>query len=157
RSRAERASAHPVLHLLPGLMSGGGGQPFRGLAALPTSLLARRLLLLLLHQPLLVRRRDLWAGGGHGDLVVLFRERDRPPAGVVLDRRAGVGADVEVLVPLEDERDRVLHLLTRDVLTVDLQHAGTALAEPAVAAEHERRRSEPVVLEVELQRVLARS
>src|SRR5262249_49367415 len=65
-------------------------------------------------------------------------------------------ADVEVLVPREDERDGVLHLLFRDRLIVYLERTGAALTDAARAAERERSHAETVVLEVELDRMFAR-
>src|SRR5215471_11175417 len=132
------------------------GQPGLALAdSIGPPLLARRLLLLLLHEPLLVRRGELRAVDGQRDLVDLAGERERHLVVLVVDRRAGVRADVQVLVPLENEREGVLHPLARDFRAVDLEDSGAALAEPTVAAEHERRRTEAVVPEVELERVLA--
>src|SRR5262249_51489924 len=90
------------------------------------------------------------------DLVDLARERERHLVVLVVDRRAGIGPDVEVLVPLKDERDRVLHLLARDFSAVDLQYAGAAPAEPTIATGHERRRPDPGIPDLELERVLAR-
>ena len=55
----------------------------------------------------------------------------------------------------EDQRDGALHLLVGDRLAVDLEDAGAAAADAAHAVEGERAHAEPVVLEVELERVLA--
>src|SRR5262249_39487820 len=71
------------------------------------------------------------------------------------DRRAGVGADVEVLVPLQYQRDRALHRLARHFLAVDLEHASAAATDAAHVVERKRAGTQAVVLEVELQDVLA--
>ena len=72
-------------------------------------------------------------------------EAERHLVVVVVDRRAGIDADVEGLVDRHQERDGVRDLLAGDLLAVDLQHAGAALAEAG-----------SVVGEVEHDRVLAR-
>ena len=46
-------------------------------------------------------------------------------------RRAGVGADIEVVVPLHDQRNRQLHNLARDLLAVDLEHARATATDAA--------------------------
>src|SRR5262249_5216777 len=71
------------------------------------------------------------------------------------NRRACVGTDVEVLVPLHDERNGVLHGLARYLLVVDLEYTGAAAGETAHVVEGQRADAEPVILEVELKRVLA--
>src|SRR5262249_2637817 len=68
--------------------------------------------------------------------------------------RASLCADVEVLVPLHDQRDRVLHRLARHLLAVDLKHASPAATYAAYVVEGERGRSEAVIFEVELKRCL---
>src|SRR5208337_600802 len=62
--------------------------------------------------------------------------------------------DVEVLIPLQDQRYRVLHRLRGHSLPVNLQHTGTPLTDAAHVVEGKRTHAETVVLEVELQRVL---
>src|SRR5690606_31241931 len=75
---------------------------------------------------------------------------------LVVDAGERVGTHVEVLVPLQDQRDGALHGLPRDLLAVDLEHALAAAADPADAVEGERADAEPVIGEGELERVLAR-
>ena len=43
---------------------------------------------------------------------------------LVVHRRAGVRADVEGLVPLRDERDRMLHFMSGHFLAIHLEYAG---------------------------------
>src|SRR5208283_3936058 len=54
------------------------------------------------------------------------------------------------LVELQDEGDRALHVLARDFLAIDLQHARSAASDAADTAEFERADPEPVIFEVEL-------
>src|SRR5262249_43910433 len=110
----------------------------------------------LLHEALLVLGRQLRTVDGQRQLVELAGELERHLVVLVVHRCAGVGADVEGLVPLEDERDRVVHLLGAHDLAVDLEHSGAGLADAAQVVEGEGRDAEAVVLEVELERVLAR-
>ena len=86
------------------------------------------------------------AGEGEGRLVV----------GIV---HAGqrVGADIEALVPLQDHRQRLVHLLGSDHLAVDLQRAGAGAADAAEVVEGERAGAHAVILEVELDRVACRA
>ena len=102
------------------------------------------------HQPFLVFGRQLRPVDLERQLVELAGERERHLVVLVVHRRAGVGADVEGLVPLQDERERVFHLLGGDFLAVHLEHAGAALADAAHVVEGQRARAEAVVLEVEL-------
>ena len=84
------------------------------------------------------------AGEGEWYLVIL-----------IVHRRAGIGADVEVLIPLQYQRQRVFHRLRCHRRAVDLQDARTALTDAAYVVEGERTHAEAVVFEVELQSVLA--
>src|SRR5262249_13216118 len=77
-------------------------------------------------------RRQLRPVDGQRDLVQLTGESERRLVVVVVDRRAGVGANVQSLVPLQDERNRMLHFLGCDDIPVDLQDTGTALADASV-------------------------
>src|SRR5262252_2765090 len=101
-----------------------------------------------------VRRRQLRPIDLQRELVELAGELERHLV-LVGHRRPGVGADVEVLVPLHNQRDRVPHGLTRNLLAVDFQHSGAAAADTAYVVEREGAQSEAVILEVELKRVLA--
>src|SRR5207248_1704428 len=67
-------------------------------------------------QPLFVCRRELRPVDLDRQLVELAGEPERHLVVVVVGRRAGVGADVEAFVPLEDDRDGALHLLSGHVL-----------------------------------------
>src|SRR5262249_56796417 len=87
-------------------------------------------------------------------LVELAGEAERDLV-IVRNWRAGVRADVEVLVPLQDQRNSALHSLARHLLAVDFEHTTAAAADAAQIVECERADSQPVVFEVELQRVLA--
>ena len=90
--------------------------------------------------------RRFWSGGG---------ELGAADADGEAVEGAGVGADVEGFVPLQDEGQGVLHLLRGDFLAVDLEHAGAAAADAAHVVEGERAGAEAIVLEVELEGVLA--
>src|SRR5262249_7535560 len=85
----------------------------------------------LLHKTLLVRRCELRPIDRESDLVDLACEREPHLVVLVVNRRPCVRADVEVLVPGEDQWNRVVHLLLGDALAVDLEHAGAALADAA--------------------------
>src|SRR5262249_60347719 len=74
---------------------------------------------------------------------------------LVVNRRAGVGADIERLVPLEDEPDTVVHLLRAYGLAIDLELPGARLPDAAHVVEGQRPDPEALVLEVELEGVLA--
>src|SRR6516225_9109424 len=84
------------------------------------------------------------AGEGEWYLVIL-----------IVHRRAGIGADVEVLVPLQYQRQRVFHRLRCHRRAVNLQDTRTALTDAADVVEGERTHAETVVFETELQSVLA--
>ena len=88
-------------------------------------------------------------------LVELGGQRERRLVVRVVHAGQRVGADVEALVPLQDHGQRVLHLLGGDFLAVHLQRAGAGAAEAAHVVEGERAEAQAVILEVELQRVLA--
>ena len=64
-----------------------------------------------LHQLLLVFRRELRPVDGQCDLVDLAGEGERRLVVLVVNSRQRVRADVEALVPLQDQRQRALHLL----------------------------------------------
>src|SRR5664279_596199 len=106
-------------------------------------------------QLLNVRRRQLRPVNRKRQFVELAGEGERNLIVLVVHRSASVGADIKVLVPLQDQRQGVLHRLRGHRLAVDLQDARTALADAAHVVEGERTHAEAVVLEVELQRVLA--
>src|SRR6266851_7566153 len=71
-----------------------------------------------------------------GQLVQLAGELERHLIVLVVHRRAGVGADVEVLVPLQDQRQRALHLLVGDLLAVHLEQARAAAADASHSDTH---------------------
>src|SRR5215471_14050581 len=131
------------------LLTPRGGRHFMAPTLLGRAVVARGLLELLD-----VRRWQLRSIDLQRELVELAGEAERHLV-VIGHRRASVGADVKVLVPLQDQRDRALHALARHLLAVDLEHAGAAAADAAHVVEGERARSKAVVLEVELQLVLA--
>src|SRR5262245_66121321 len=87
-------------------------------------------------------------------LVELAGKPERHLVVCVVHRRAGIGADVKILVPWPAERDGSLQGLTRHFGTVDLENAGAAAADAANAVEGERGEAEAVIFEVELKRVL---
>ena len=118
-------------------------------------LLAHLVVSLGLHQPLLVFGRELRPVDRQRQFVELAGEFERHLIVLVVHRCAGVRADVEGLVPLHDERDRMLHFLTGHFLAVHLEYAGTALADAAQVVEGQRAHSEAVVLEVKLHGVFA--
>ena len=66
-----------------------------------------------------------------------------------------VRADIEALVPLQDHRQRTLHLDGLHCLAVHLERAGAGTAEAAHVVEGEGADAEAVVFEVELDGVLA--
>ena len=90
--------------------------------------------------------RQLVELGGKGERRLVVR---------VVHAGQRVGADVEALVPLQDHRQRVRHGNGLDSFAVHLERAGAAAAEAAHVIEGERAQAEAVILEVELQRVLA--
>ena len=92
------------------------------------------------------RQRQLieFSGEGERNLIVL-----------VVHRSAGIGSNVEVLIPLQDEGQGVFHGLSGHHRTVHLESARTALTDAASVVKGERGQAEAVVLEVELQGVLA--
>ena len=65
------------------------------------------------------------------DLVNLSTESERDLVVAVVDRGAGVAADVECFIPLQEERNALLHALLGDFFAVYTKDAGTTLAEPA--------------------------
>src|SRR5262245_47384181 len=106
-------------------------------------------------EALFVLGRQLRPVDSDGQLVELAGELERHLVVPVIHRSAGVRADVEGLVPLQDKRHRALHFLRGHHLPVDLQHPGAALADAAQLVEGQRREAQPVVFEGELARVLA--
>src|SRR5262245_10862613 len=87
--------------------------------------------------------RQLFLSELEGELVDRATEAKRQAVAVV-DRRAGVDPNVETLVDRHEERNGVLDFLARQLLPVNQEHTGTALAEAG-----------SVVFEVEHDRVLA--
>src|SRR5215469_14281161 len=57
---------------------------------------------------------------------------------IVRHWRTGVRADIEVLVPLQTDRNRALHGLACHLLAIDFQRAGAAAADAAHVVEGER-------------------
>src|SRR5262249_31726581 len=98
-----------------------------------------------------VRWRQLRPIDRQRELVELAGEAERYLV-IVGHWRAGVGANVEVLVPLHDEWDSVLHGLARHLLAIDLEHASAAAADAAHVVEGERAGPEAIIFEVELKR-----
>lgn len=119
------------------------------------SLLAGLFVPLRLHQLLFILRSELWLVNAERDLLELAGERERRLVVLVVDPGQGVGTDIETLVELQQERQRVLHLLLRDHLAVDLERADAAAADATHVIEGERREAQSVILEVELKHVLA--
>jgi hypothetical protein len=56
---------------------------------------------------------------------------------------------------MQDKRDGTLHAIARDLLAVDVKHAGAAAADTADVVEGERAQTAPLIFVVELERVLA--
>src|ERR1017187_1757627 len=106
-------------------------------------------------QLLNVRRRQLRPVNRKRQFVELPGEGERNLIVLVLHRSASVGANVKVLVPLQDQRQGVLHRLRGHRLAVDLENAGTAAADTAHVVEGERSHAKTAVPEVEFERVLA--
>jgi len=104
----------------------------------------------------LVLGRELRSVDRDGQLVKLARELERYLIVLVVDRRAGIGANVEGLVPLQNERQRTLHSLVGHDLAVNLEHAGAGPADATHVVERERGEAQAIVLEVELKPMLAR-
>src|ERR1035438_7801261 len=139
--------------------------PFINALLLRVSRACRRLLELLLLagvvvalgllQHFYVSWRQLRTVNRQRQLVELAGEGERNLIVLVVHRSASVGADIKVLVPLQDQRQGVLHRLRGHRLAVHLQDARTAAADAAHVVEGERSHAEAVVLEVEFQRVLA--
>src|SRR5262245_49195222 len=101
------------------------------------SLFARLVVPLRLGELLHIVRRELRPVDRQRQLVERAGEREWHLV-IVGHRRAGVGANVEVLVPLQDERDRALHALTRHLLAVYGEHTRAAAADAADVVEGER-------------------
>ncbi len=99
--------------------------------------------------------RELRAVHLDRQLVKLAGKGERRLVVGVVHAGQRVGADVEALVPLQDHRQRVRHGNGLDSFAVHLERAGAAAAEAAQVVERERADAEAVVLEVELDRVLA--
>jgi hypothetical protein len=102
-----------------------------------------------------VRWRQLRAIDLQRQLVERAGELERHLV-IVGHRCAGIGPDVEVFIPLHDERDSVFHGLARHLLAVDLEYTGAAAADAAHVVEGERTEAEAVIFEIEFKRVLAR-
>jgi len=118
-------------------------------------LLARLVVALGFHETFLILWRQLRPVYLYRELIELAGEFEWHLIVLVVYRCAGVGADVEGLVPLHDERDRVVHLLGGDFLAVHLKHAGAGLANAAEVIERQRFGAETFVLEVKLHGVSA--
>src|SRR5437879_3319923 len=73
-----------------------------------SQLLAHPVVSLCFHEPLLVFRREFRPVDRQCQLVELAGKPERHLVVLVVDRRAGVGADVEVLVPLQDQWQRAI-------------------------------------------------
>src|SRR5215471_12930075 len=131
------------------LLTPRGSRHFMAPTLLGRAVVARGLLELLD-----VRRCQLRSIDLQRELVELAGETERHLV-IIGHRRAGVGADVEVLVPLQDQRNSALHSVARHLLAVDFEHTSAAAADAAQIVKCERADSQPVVFEVELQRVLA--
>src|SRR5262245_4474310 len=89
------------------------------------------------------------------ELLQLAGELERDLVILVVHRCAGVGTDVEVLIPLHDEWDSELHGLPRHFFAIDLEHARTTATDTARVVIGERAHPETGILELELQRVPA--
>src|SRR5262245_41777879 len=97
----------------------------------PSPLLGRAVVACSLLEFLDISRRPVYF---QRELVKLTSELERHLI-IIGNRRARIRADIEVLVPLHDERDSVLHGLTHYFLVVDFEHAGAAAADSAHAIE----------------------
>src|SRR5664280_1276962 len=89
-------------------------------------------------------------------LVDFAVEGERNLVVLVVHRGFGIATDVEVLIPLQDEWQSVVHRLRGDCLSVDFQYARSTLTDTADVVEGKRAHAEAVVLEVELQGMFAR-
>src|SRR5215831_17726677 len=90
-----------------------------------------------IHEPPFVFRRKLRTVDGQRQLVQLAGEAEGYLV-IIRDRRAGVGANVEVLVPLHDERNGMRDALARHLLAIDLEHTSAAAANAAHIVVGER-------------------
>src|ERR1019366_7243671 len=88
-------------------------------------------------QLLNVRRRQLRPVNRKRQFVELAGEGERNLIVLVVHRSASVGADIKVLVPLQDQGQGGLPRLRGHRLAVDLQDARTALAKAAHVVEGE--------------------
>src|SRR5262249_31634314 len=68
----------------------------------------------------------------------------------------GISAYVEVLVPLHDQRDGMLHTLACYFFAIDFEHAGAASTDSTYVIEGKRFDAHTLVFKVEFQCVLAR-
>ena len=102
-----------------------------------TALLGRAIIARGLFEFLDVRWRQLWSINRQRELAELACKLEWDLVVCVVDGGAGVRPYVEILIPLHDERDGVLHALARHLLAVDLKHAGTAATNAAHVVESE--------------------
>ncbi len=102
-----------------------------------------------------VLRRELRAVDRDGQLVELGGQRERRLVVGVVDPGQGIRADVEALVPLQDDGQRVLQLLRLHNLAIHLEDAGAGLPDAAHVVVGEGAIAKAVVLEVELDGVLS--
>src|SRR5262245_23267234 len=89
-------------------------------------------------------------------LLEFAAEAERDLIIPIVHWRAGIGTDVQRLVPLQSEGNCPVHRLGSDDLAIDLEHTGATTTDTAHVVEGQRGEAKPVVFEVELEGVLAR-
>jgi hypothetical protein len=79
---------------------------------------------------LYIFRCEYWTFQRDRQLIELPRKLKWHFVVAIVDRRAGVSADIERFIELQDDRDRTFHLLARHHFAVDLERSGTAAKPP---------------------------
>ena len=102
------------------------------------------------HQSLLVLWRELRPVDRQCNFVDRAVEGERNLVIPIIDASERVGAYVKALVELEDDGDRVLHLLLGYDLTIHLERPGATAPDARRAAEGECPKAQTIILEIEL-------
>ena len=91
---------------------------------------------------------------GESQLDELTIEFDRDLVVLIVHWRAGIGANIEIFVPLQDQGNGVFHGLCGHGFAINLEDARSTAADAAGASKGKRAHAEPVVLEIKLDGVL---
>src|SRR5262245_31871200 len=90
------------------------------------------------------------------EFVNLSGKLERHLVVTIIHRGTGISADVEVLVPLHNQWNGMLHTLSCYFSAIDFEHAGAASTNSTYAIEGKGFDAHTVVFKVEFQRMLAR-